>query len=170
VLYSASVVRPPEWRPNLRGPPLEDPHPTSRQPIHLLIGADLYGSLVLSDLCRGPLVMPTAQKTEPGWVIPGPVDVGSCTELEAHVSHCVSECNVDSSLRKTWADEKISAEITKHTVCYGNCASDWRLPHRYPNWPRLVKRTAYARRLLKTRSDRGMLNLGYNYRSRKLAH
>jgi hypothetical protein len=91
VLYTASIVQPPEWRPNLRGPPLEDPHPTSGQPIHLLIGADLHGSLVLSDLCRGPLVTPTAQKTESGWVIPGPVDVGSCTEFEAHVLHCVSE-------------------------------------------------------------------------------
>ncbi|KAH0949455.1 hypothetical protein HN011_000709, partial [Eciton burchellii] len=28
VLYTTSVVRPPEWRSNLRGPPLEDPHPT----------------------------------------------------------------------------------------------------------------------------------------------
>jgi len=133
VLYTASVVRPPEWRPHLRGPPLKDPHPASGQPIHLLIGADLCGSLVMSDFRRGSLVTPTSQKTEPEWVMPGPVDVGSCIEFETHISHCVSECNADSSLRKSWADEKISAELTKSTVRYGNCASDWRLPHRYPN-------------------------------------
>jgi len=67
-------------------------------------------------------------------------------------------------------DERISAEITKLTVHYSNCANAWGLPHRYPNWPRLVKRTAYARRLLKTQNDRRMFNLGNNYRSRKLVH
>jgi len=146
--YTASVVRPPEWWPHLRGPPLEDPSPMSREPIHLLIGADLYGSLLSSDRRRDPLGTPTAQKTELGWIISGPVDIGSYTVFEAHVSHCVSECNADSLLRKSWADEKISAEIIKPTVHYVDCASDWRLPHRYPNWPRLVKRTAYARRFI----------------------
>jgi hypothetical protein len=40
--YTASVVRPPEWWPHLRGLPLADLNPTSREPIHLLIEADLY--------------------------------------------------------------------------------------------------------------------------------
>ncbi|KAH0944391.1 hypothetical protein HN011_008228 [Eciton burchellii] len=96
LLYTASVVRPPEWWPHLRGLPLEDPHPTNGEPIHLLVGADLRGSLLLSDRRR--------------------VDVGSCTEFEAHVSHCVFACGADSLLREFWADERISAEITKPTV------------------------------------------------------
>jgi len=126
--YTALAVRPPKWWPHLRGLPLVDPNP-SKEPIHLLIGADLYGSLVLSDLRRDPFVMSTAQKTELSWIISGPVDIGSCTVFEAHVSHCISECNADSLLRKSWADEKISVEITKLTVHYVDCASDWRLPH-----------------------------------------
>jgi len=108
----------------------------------------LYGSLVLSDLRRCPLVISTDQRTEFSWIISGPVDISSCTVFEAHVSHCISECNADSLLRKSWADKKISAEIIKSTVHYVNCASDWRLPHQYSNWPRLVKRTVYSRRFI----------------------
>ncbi|KAH0951341.1 hypothetical protein HN011_004592 [Eciton burchellii] len=75
------------------------------------------------------------------------VDISSCTVFEAHVSHYVSVCNADSLLRKSSADEKISAKITKPTV-HVDCASDWRLLHQYPNWPRLVKRTVYSRRFI----------------------
>jgi len=66
VLYTASVVRPPEWWPTYSSAVLEDPYPTSREPIHLLIGVDLCGLLLLSDLHQGSLGTPTAQKTEPG--------------------------------------------------------------------------------------------------------
>ncbi|KAH0949438.1 hypothetical protein HN011_000175, partial [Eciton burchellii] len=39
--------------------------------------------------------------------------------------------------------EKISAEAQKpsHNV---DCASEWVLPHRHSNWPRLIRRRAYA--------------------------
>jgi len=50
---------------------LADPNPASRQPIHLLIGADLYGSLLMSDLRQGPPGTPTAQRTALGWIISG---------------------------------------------------------------------------------------------------
>jgi hypothetical protein len=79
VLYAASVVRPPEWWPHLRDLPLEDPKPASGQPIHLLIGADSCGSLVLSDLCRGLLVALTAKRAELDWHVSGPVYIDLCT-------------------------------------------------------------------------------------------
>ncbi|KAH0945570.1 hypothetical protein HN011_001242 [Eciton burchellii] len=62
--YIPSAVQPPEWWPHLRGLPLADPNPTSREPIHLLVRADLYRSLLLRDLRQGPLGTPMAQKTE----------------------------------------------------------------------------------------------------------
>jgi len=49
MLYTASVIRPSEWWPHLRDLPLENPNPRSKEPIHLLIEADLYGLLLLSD-------------------------------------------------------------------------------------------------------------------------
>jgi len=44
----------------------------SRESIHLLIGADLYGSLLTGNLRQGPLGTPTAQRTALGWIISGP--------------------------------------------------------------------------------------------------
>jgi len=43
--YAASQMRLPYSWPHLRDLELADPNPASRQPIHLLIGADLYGLL-----------------------------------------------------------------------------------------------------------------------------
>jgi len=60
--YTASAVRSLEWWPHLRGLPLADPNPTSREPIHLLVGADLYRSLLLRDLHQDPLGTPMAKK------------------------------------------------------------------------------------------------------------
>ncbi|XP_076301440.1 uncharacterized protein LOC143219321 [Lasioglossum baleicum] len=59
--------------PHLRNLQLADPNPSSCHPIHVLIGADLYGSLLLNDLRQGPLGTPTAQLTSLGWILSGPI-------------------------------------------------------------------------------------------------
>jgi len=71
--YATSQI----WFPNswsyLRDLTLADPNPTSRQ--YLLIGVDLYGSLLLSNLRQGPLSISTAQKTTIGWIISIPTGI-----------------------------------------------------------------------------------------------
>jgi len=159
--YTASAVRLPKWWPHLRGLSLANPNPASKEPIHLLIGADLYESLLLGDLRQDPLGTPTAQKTELGWIISGPIDIGPRTVFKAHVSHpCIPKCNTDSLLWKSWADENISAETQKPTAHYVHCASNWRLSHRYSNWPRLVTRTAYARTFIENSKRKKNVQLG----------
>jgi hypothetical protein len=64
------------------------------------------------------------QKHRTGWIISGPVNIGSRIVFEAHMSHCVSEYNTDLLLRKSWVNKKISAEIKKPIVYYVDCASD----------------------------------------------
>jgi len=87
--YAASQVRfPPSW-PHLRDLELADPDPASRQPIYLLIGVDLYGSLLMSDLRQGPLGTPTAQRTALGWIISGPTGLAPCRANVAQVSYCI---------------------------------------------------------------------------------
>jgi len=128
----------------------------------------LYGSLELSDLRRGSLVIPMDQKAELTLIISGPVDISSCIVFEAYVSHYVSECNADSLLRKSWTDEKISAKITKPTAHYVDCASDCRLLHLCPNWPRLDKIRFTLVDLSKTRNERRMFYLKSNYQLREV--
>jgi len=69
--YAASQIRPFELWPNLRDLELADPDPASREPIHLLIGSDSFGSLLVCNFRQGPVDTSTAQKTVFGWIISG---------------------------------------------------------------------------------------------------
>jgi len=54
--------QPRKWWPHLRDLTLADPNPASQEPIHLLIGVDLYGSLLSCDLRQDLLDTSTVQK------------------------------------------------------------------------------------------------------------
>ncbi|XP_029178110.1 uncharacterized protein LOC114945917 [Nylanderia fulva] len=91
--YAASRIQPVESWPHLKDLSLADPNPSSKHQIHMLIGADIYGSLLMRDLRQGPLGTPTAQ----------------LTALEAAVLNCVLGQDVDSLLQQFWIDEEISS-------------------------------------------------------------
>jgi len=63
----------------------------------------------------------------------GPIGIASRNVYRAQVSYRISECNTDSLLWKSWADEKISAETQKPTAHPVDYASEWELFHRYSN-------------------------------------
>ncbi|XP_029162926.1 uncharacterized protein LOC114934423 [Nylanderia fulva] len=94
---------------NLKRPGLSlaYPDPSSRHQIHMLIGADVYGSLLLRDLRQGPYGAPTAQSTSFGWIISGPTGSKETTSQEVTVLNCVSALDVDSLLQKFWEDKEI---------------------------------------------------------------
>lgn len=90
---------------------LADPNPTSDHPIHLLIGADLYGSLLLGDLRQGPIGTPTAQSTALGWIISGPTDAVRPANAPGTILHYVSEDDTHCLLQRFWEEEEISQPI-----------------------------------------------------------
>ncbi|XP_067205342.1 uncharacterized protein [Linepithema humile] len=61
--YGTSKRSPVSKLPHLRGLDLADPDPADRSSIQLLIGADLYGAVLLEGLRKGPLESLTAQCT-----------------------------------------------------------------------------------------------------------
>lgn len=63
--YALSIIRLVDLWPYL-GLALVNSEPASRAPIHLLIGADLYGALLMNNLRQDPLGTPTAQLTKFG--------------------------------------------------------------------------------------------------------
>ncbi|XP_076302047.1 uncharacterized protein LOC143220243 [Lasioglossum baleicum] len=86
---------------------LADPEPFDHSPIHLLIGADLYGAILLNDLRQGPFGSPTAQLTIFGWILSGPsTDVGSATHSNVASIHTVSSED-DELLKRFWETEEI---------------------------------------------------------------
>ena len=113
--YAASRERPTEVWPHLRDLPLADPNYSNKQPIHVLIGADLYGSLLLNDLRQGPLGTPTAQLTIFGWVLSGPLGKSFSDGETVLTLHCTACDDTNSLLKRFWEDEGLPSAPPPHT-------------------------------------------------------
>ncbi|XP_029162380.1 uncharacterized protein LOC114933964 [Nylanderia fulva] len=85
---------------------LADPNPTSADPIEILIGADLYGELLLSGVRKGAPGQPIAQQTIFGWVLSGPMSELSTQSRAITVQHCANSEALDQELRRFWEIEE----------------------------------------------------------------
>ncbi|KAH0944384.1 hypothetical protein HN011_008223, partial [Eciton burchellii] len=65
------------------------------------------------DLHQDPLGTSIVQKTAIGWIISEPIGIALCNANKVQVSHCISECNTNSLLRKFWEDEEIPQQFLK---------------------------------------------------------
>jgi len=108
--YAGSRSKPIDSWPHLHNLNLADPDPCSNYPIHLLIGADLYGSLLLPKLKQGPIGTPTAQLTVFGWIISGPTGNSNLNKRSVHSLNSVSDLSIDNLLQKFWQIEEISSK------------------------------------------------------------
>lgn len=106
--YAGSKRKSADSWPHLQNLTLADPDPCSSHPIQLLIGADLYGSLLKEKVKKGPLGTPTAQLTVLGWILSGPT--GTAEIVAVHSLNCVSDPPIDDLLQKFWEMEEISSE------------------------------------------------------------
>jgi len=108
--YVASQVW--SFKSYLRDLTLTDPNSASQQLIHLLIGADLYGSLLLGNLRQNSLSdISTVQKTALDWIISDPTGIDPCNADKVQVSLCISKCDTNSLLRKFLEDEEIPQKL-----------------------------------------------------------
>ncbi|XP_071577344.1 uncharacterized protein [Temnothorax nylanderi] len=106
--YTGSRTRPLDSWSLLRELDLADPDPSDPSPIHLLIGADLYGSILRNDLRQGPLGTPTAQRTIFGWIVSGPTGARSAYE-SVPVLNCIATDDTNRLLERFWEIEEIRA-------------------------------------------------------------
>ncbi|XP_070169700.1 uncharacterized protein [Polyergus mexicanus] len=109
--YAGSKTKTVDYWPHLRKLSLADPDPFSNHPIHLLIGSDLYGSLLKQKIKHGPTGTPTAQLTALGWILSGPTGTSNSITGSATSLNCVTIPSLDSLLQKFWEIEEISSEI-----------------------------------------------------------
>ncbi|XP_011883900.1 PREDICTED: uncharacterized protein LOC105571043 [Vollenhovia emeryi] len=97
-----------------------DEDPMSSEPIDILLGADLYGDLILEGIAKSTVGRPIAQNTALGWVISGPTAYSGAS-IHAHslssgsdracdqISslHCFGDQSLDRELQKFWEVEEI---------------------------------------------------------------
>ncbi|XP_029172121.1 uncharacterized protein LOC114941332 [Nylanderia fulva] len=100
----------PEQWPHLNGLSLADPDPAGSDPIEIIIGADLFGSLILDGVRKGAVDEPIAQNTALGWIISGPIaQLRPLSQSSIGVHHCSVTDDLNQTLRRFWEIEEIPA-------------------------------------------------------------
>ncbi|XP_071652355.1 uncharacterized protein [Temnothorax longispinosus] len=92
--------------------PLADTDPTSRDPISLIIGADLYNEIILDGVRKGGIGQPIAQNSIFGWVISGPVSSAafpehSSAKVPRISTHHICSLSLEKELRRFWEIEEL---------------------------------------------------------------
>ncbi|XP_024893753.1 uncharacterized protein LOC112468697 [Temnothorax curvispinosus] len=90
-----------------------DTNPSSSDPIHILIGADIYNDIIQGGVRKGEAGQPIAQETIFGWVISGPLvsDANSPagrSSVNITVLHCTSLRPLAEEVQRFWEVEEIS--------------------------------------------------------------
>ncbi|XP_055387374.1 uncharacterized protein LOC129615957 [Condylostylus longicornis] len=93
-----------EWS-HIDGLILADPSYFAMGKIDVLIGADIFGQIILEGLRKGPPGAPIAQKTIFGWIITGNVDQQSVNTTSTETFHIQSD--LDDSIRRFWELEEV---------------------------------------------------------------
>jgi len=74
------------WK-HIDGLKLADSDPMSSDSIDIIIGANLFGKLVLNDVQQGSENESTAQNTTVGWIVSGPIAALSANESNSEFAH-----------------------------------------------------------------------------------
>ncbi|XP_071582337.1 uncharacterized protein [Temnothorax nylanderi] len=87
---------------------LADGDPTSSDQIDVIIGADLYGAILLPGVCaRGPNE-PVAQNSIFGWVLSGPMPSRSRSDSASiRIHHCTVLTELNNQLKRFWEIEEL---------------------------------------------------------------
>ncbi|XP_029176084.1 uncharacterized protein LOC114944355 [Nylanderia fulva] len=141
--YASSQIREINSWPHLRGLQLADPDPSSAHQIHLLIGADLYGALLIGDIRHGPPGTPTAQSTLFGWILSGPTGPTDATHPPADVHNCVVEDDLAPVIQQFWTDETISDSKPPLTEDEQRCEQHFAATHKRDVHGRYVVRLPF---------------------------
>lgn len=92
---------------------LADPAYHIPSKIDLLLGADVYGQILIEGLIKGPPGYPVAQNTKFGWILSGQIGVSS--NADSVVCHnIISTSNDNELLKRFWEIESDEHSLSRH--------------------------------------------------------
>lgn len=100
--------------PHIIGLQLADPDFASSGFIHIIIGSDNYGSVILPGLIQCEPSTPLAQKTIFGWVLSGTILTDGIT-LPVQAHHCTPDHELQELIARFWTQEELPAS-TSHKL------------------------------------------------------
>ncbi|CAG9130227.1 unnamed protein product [Plutella xylostella] len=108
-----------QWWSELSQVKLADPSFATPSKIDLLLGAEVYGQIIVDGLFKGPPGTPLAQNTKLGWIISGQVinecrDTRSCHTISVVSNH--AKISGDELLKRFWELESEHSQIGKNKV------------------------------------------------------
>lgn len=115
--------------PHVEGLSLADDHPANSEPVQILIGADLYGSLLLDGLVRGKSNEPVAQKTVLGWVLSGPTSPPMHAMNAITALHSATDDDLQESLTRFWTVDQVPTAPSALTAAETRCEEHFRNTH-----------------------------------------
>lgn len=115
---------------HLDGLNLADPEFFKPAPIDILIGADVYGQLIESEVVKGDPHSPVAQLTRFGWVVFGPTDAATHSTAVSHHVKVETEA-IQDLLTKFWVQEEVpqSSTLDSLTKEEAECENHFCLTH-----------------------------------------
>ncbi|XP_011684943.1 PREDICTED: uncharacterized protein LOC105448195 [Wasmannia auropunctata] len=140
----SSAVRNAEW-PHLRNISLADPSFNVPGRVDLLLGADVYGSLLRDGLRQGTIGTPTAQLTALGWIVSGPVSISRAIPRGLAHSTLSSDRHLSELVEKFWTQEEMPPAATPLSEDEVRCEEHFRNTHSRTSSGRYVVRLPFRR-------------------------
>ncbi|XP_025270370.1 uncharacterized protein LOC112639710 [Camponotus floridanus] len=101
----ASTLGSRTW-PHLQGVLLADPDYSAEDPVDLILGADVYGEILLPGLRKGTRHEPVVQNTKLGWILSGAAESGpSPATMRSH--QCQVDDDLSAMVRRLWEQEEL---------------------------------------------------------------
>ncbi|KMQ84766.1 hypothetical protein RF55_17162, partial [Lasius niger] len=95
------------WK-HLDGLELADPEFLASDPVELLLGAEVYASILQEGLLRGGPQEPMAQKTSLGWILSGTIGSTGVTRC-ARTYQCQTDGDLSGLVQRFWQQEEVGA-------------------------------------------------------------
>ncbi|XP_036142104.1 uncharacterized protein LOC118645339 [Monomorium pharaonis] len=138
--YGTRVAATPDDWPHLRDLSLANPDFRAGDPIDILLGADVYSTIIEDGLRKGGPRAPIAQRTALGWILSGVVDASALVAtVSVHQCH-LGDANLSELVRQFWHQEKLPGGLPLLTAEEQQCEDFYATSHtRQPDGRYMVR-------------------------------